>query len=98
MSKIYYNLLIARILLNIYIYNILLIRFYILEKKDLVKAILSSIRELYIRLNEITYTIVLRHFTAIENRVKFIEYWRRIEGRRRELALMNPEQEIHPIL
>ena len=98
MSKICYNLLAARTPPNTHTYNMLLIRFCVLGKEDLVKAVLTSMRESHIRPNEITHATVLRHFTATGNRVGFVEYWRRMEGRRRGLALANPELDIHPVL
>lgn len=98
MSKICYNLLTARTPPNIHTYNMLLIRFCVLGKEDLVKAVLTSMRESHIRPNEITHATVLRHFTATGNRVGFVEYWRRIEGRHGGLALANPELDIHPVL
>lgn len=98
MSKICYNLLTARTPPNIHTYNMLLVRFCVLGNEDLVKAVLSSMRESHIRPNEITHATVLRHFTATGNRVGFVDYWRRIEGRRGGLALANPEQEIHPVV
>lgn len=99
MSKICYNLLTARTPPNTHTYNMLLIRFCILGKEDLIKAVLSSMRESHIRPNEITHATVLRHFTATGNRVGFVDYWRRMEGRRRGgLALANPELDIHPVL
>lgn len=98
MSKICYNLLTARTPPNIHTYNMLLIRFCVLGKEDLVKAVLRSMRESHIRPNEITHATVLKHFTTTGNRVGFVDYWKRIEGRRRALALANPEQEIHPVL
>ena len=99
MSKICYNLLTARTPPNTHTYNMLLVRFCVLGKEDLVKAVLSSMRESHIRPNEITHATVLRHFTATGNRVGFVDYWRRMECRRRGgLALANPELDIHPVL
>ncbi|CAD6569786.1 MAG: hypothetical protein ASARMPRED_003146 [Alectoria sarmentosa] len=96
-SKICYNLLTARTPPNTHTYNMLLVRFCVLEREDLVKAVLTSMRESHIRPNEITHATLLRHFTATGNGVGFFEYWRRMEGYRGGLALANPERSIHPI-
>lgn len=98
MSKICYNLLTARTPPNTHTYNMLLVRFCVLEKEDLVKAVLTSMRESHIRPNEITHATLLRHFAATGNGVGFFEYARRIEGYHRGLALANPEQNIHPVV
>lgn len=96
MSKICYNLLTARTPPNTQTYNMLLVRFCVLEREDLVQAVLASMRASHIRPNEITHATLLRHFTATGNRVGFFEYWRRMEGHRGGLALANPELNIHP--
>lgn len=98
MAKICYNLLTARTPPNTHTYNMLLVRFCVLEREDLVKAVLTSMRESHIRPNEITHATLLRHFTATGNGVGFFEYWRRMEGYRGGLALANPERSIHPLV
>ena len=98
MSKLCYNLLTARTPPNIHTYNLLLVRFCLLKKDDLVKAVLCSMRDAHIRPNEITHATLLRHFTATGNRLGFVKYWMRMEGSHRGLALANPEQIIHPLL
>lgn len=98
MSKICYNLLTARTPPNTQTYNMLLIRFCVLGKEPLVRAVLTSMRESHIRPNEITHTTLLRHFTATGNIIGFVEYRKRMEGRHKGLALANPEQDIHPVL
>lgn len=97
MSKICYNLLTARTPPNTDTYNMLLVRFCVLEKEHLVRLVLMSMRESHIRPNEITHATLLRHFTAIGNRIGFVKCWRRLEGYRGGLALANPKQNIHPV-
>ena len=98
MSKICYNLLTAQTPPNTHTYNMLLVRFCVLEKEGLVRAVLTSMRESHVRPNEITHATLLRHFTATGNRIGFIEYWRRMEGTHGGLALANPDQYIHPVV
>ena len=98
MSKICYNLLTARTPPNIHTYNMLLVRFSVLDKSDLVRSVLTSMRESHIRPNEITHAALLRHFTATGNRSGFRQYWRRMEGHNGGLALANPKQSIHPVV
>ncbi|KAL9133404.1 MAG: hypothetical protein Q9175_005417 [Cornicularia normoerica] len=98
MSKICYNLLTARTPPGTHTYNMLLVRFCALEREDLVKAVLTSMRESHVRPNEITHATLLRHFTATGNKDGFVEYWKRMEGYRGGLALANPKQNIHPVV
>lgn len=98
MSKICYNLLTARTPPNTHTYNMLLVRFCVLEKADLIKAVLTSMRESHIRPNEITHATLLRHYTATGNGHGFFRHWKRMEGYHTGLVLANPEQEIHPVV
>lgn len=97
MSKICYNILTARTPPNTDTYNMLLVRFCVLEKEKLVKAVLISMRESHVRPNEITHATLLRHFTATGDRTGFVDYRKRLEGYRGGLALAPPEQNIHPL-
>ncbi len=98
MSKICYNLLTARKPPNTHTYNMLLVRFCILRKEELVRAVLDSMRESHVRPNEITHATLLQYFTATGNRHGFVYYCRRMEGLRGGLALANPEQYIHLVV
>ena len=98
MSKICYNLLTARTPPNTHTYNLLLVRFCVLKKDKLVKAVMRSMSESHVRPNEITHATLLRHFIEAKNAVGFFYYWKRMEGGHRGLALKNPEHEIHPLL
>ena len=91
MSKICYNLLTARTPPNTHTYNMLLVRFCVLEREDLVRTVLKSMRDAHIRPNEVTHATLLRHFTATGNRYEFLKYWMRMEGYEGGLALANPE-------
>lgn len=98
MSKICYNLLTARTPPNIHTYNMLFVRFCVLDKDNLVRTVLTSMRESHIRPNEVTHATLLRYFTATGNRFGFVEYLGRMEGFHGGLALAHPEQKIHPVL
>lgn len=98
MSKLCYNLLAAQTPPNTRTYNMLLVRFCMLEKKDLVSAVLTSMRESHIRPNEITHATLLRYYTATGDRTQYFQYWSRMEGHRGGLALAHPEYSIHSIV
>ena len=98
MSKLCYNLLATRTPPNIDTYNMLLTRFCILGRKDLVWVVRTSLLESHVRPNEITHTTLLRHFAAIGKRRSLRQYLERMEGRQGGLALANPKQDIHPML
>ena len=98
MPKICYNLLAARAPPNTHTYNMLLVRFCVLGNKDLVRVVLTSMRETHIRPNEITHATLLRYYTATRDGTEFFHYWRRMEGYQQGLALANPEHPIHPVV
>lgn len=97
MSKICYNLLMARTPPNVHTYNMLLVRFCVLDSRGLVGTVLRSMRESHIRPNEITHVALLRHFNVTGKRGRFFHYWRLMEGHHRGLALLHPDIDIHPI-
>ena len=98
MSKLCYNLLATRTPPDIDTYNMLLTRFCILGRKDLVWVVRTSLLESHVRPNEITHTTLLRHFAAIGKRRSFWQYLERMEGRQLGLALARPKRTIHPLL
>ena len=98
MSKLCYNLLATRTPPNIDTYNMLLTRFCILGRNDLVWVVRTSLLESHVRPNEITHITLLRHFTALGKRRLFWQYLERMEGRYKGLALAWPVQNIHPML
>ena len=97
MSKLCYNLLATRTPPDIDTYNMLLTRFCILGRKDLVWVVRTSLLESHVRPNEITHTTLLRHFAAIGKRRPFWQYLERMEGRQLGLAVARPRPN-HPML
>ena len=98
MSKLCYNLLVTRTPPDIDTYNMLLTRFCILGRKDLVWVVRTSLFESHIRPNEITHTTLLRHFAAMGKRRPFWQYLERMEGRQLGLAVARPRPNTHPML
>ena len=98
MSKLCYNLLVTRTPPDIDTYNMLLTRFCILGRKDLVWVVRASLFESHVRPNEITHTTLLRHFAAMGKRRPFWQYLERMEGRQLGLARASPRPNIHPML
>lgn len=97
MTKICYNLLTSRNPPNINTYNLLLVRFSQLENKELVRVVLTSMREAHIRPNEVTHATLLRFFTTTNNAFEFKEYLNRMNGYQGGLALTKFGQHISPI-
>ena len=98
MSKLCHILLASRTPPDIDTYNILLTRFCVLGRKDLVWVVRTSMLESHVRPNEVTHTALLRHFAATEKRRSFWEYLERMEGRQLGLAVERSKQIHHPML
>lgn len=97
MTKICYNLLTSKNPPNIKTYNLLLVRFCQLGNEELVRAVLTSMRESHIRPNEVTHSTTLRFFTTMNNSTEFEEYVNRMNGYCGGLALVKAGQQISPI-
>ena len=98
MTKVCYNLLTSRDPPNINTYNLLLIRFCQLKNKELVRAVLVSMRESHIRPNEITHSTILRFFTTTNDAPGFKEYLNRMNGYNGGLALTKVNSQALPIV
>ena len=98
MSKLCYNLLATRTPPDINTYNMLLTRFCILGRKDLVWVVRTSLLESHVRPNEITHTTLLRHFAAVGKRRPFWQYLERMEGRQLGLAVARLRPDTLPML
>ncbi|KAM0804443.1 hypothetical protein BDR22DRAFT_818089 [Usnea florida] len=98
MSKLCYNLLASRTPPDVETYNMLLTRFCVLGRKDLVWVVYTSMLESHVRPNEVTHTTLLRHFAAIGKRRSFWQYLERMEGRQLGLGVSRPKKISHPML
>ena len=98
MSEICYYLLTARTPPDTHTYNMLLVRFAELNRKDLVKAVLVSMLESHVRPNEITHVTFLRYSMKLGNSLSFRRYSERMDGHFGGLAVLNFEPAFHSIL
>ena len=93
-SKICQNLLAAQTPPNIHTFNMLLVRFCYLEDRDLIHAVVASMRECHMRPNELTHAILLRHYTATNNALGFTKHCLLMDGYGVGLSLAAPDQKI----
>ena len=94
MSKICQNLLAAKTPPNIHTFNMLLVRFCQLEDRDMIHAVLESLRECHMRPNELTHSLLLRYYTASNNVLGFTKYLLLMNGYSGGLSLAAPDQKI----
>ena len=91
LSDICYGLLMSPTPPTIKTYNLLLVRFCQLRHESLVQVVWESMCESHVRPNEITYSTLLRFFTASNNEIEFRKLVRRMKGYDRGVALVKQD-------
>ena len=93
-AKICYILLTSSMAPNVRTYNLLLFHLLRLEEYDLVRLVIDSIAEFYLRPNELTIHMILKFYRTVRDREGFLSYVDKMRGKNGGLALAHPHIKI----
>nr|POE72183.1 hypothetical protein CFP56_12059 [Quercus suber] len=89
--KVAHNLHTSHAPPNLATYNTLLLGFENAEQRNVVGAVVASVRDVAARPNEVTHVCILRHYAATNNAYNFSDWVARMRGKNGGVALARPD-------